>query len=222
MREMDQIYDWVRNITYYLIFITVVENLLPSKKYGKYIKFFAGMVLILIVLKPITQGLRLDDTMANYFKTISLKNDAKELTGKISDMEGKRLDQMIKGYEKAVGTDLMSIAESEGYHCEKTDAVIDKDQNSDTFGHVIEVSLILRPESVEGEIKEAASIKSKAVPVEKIKKIDGINITKEDHKVIKKEKNEENSSVSGLRRRIAEYYGLEEQDIEIQMENGEG
>ena len=30
---------------------------------------------------------------------------------------------------------------------------------------------------------------------------------------------EENSALAGLRRRISEYYDLEEQDIEIQLEN---
>ena len=32
---------------------------------------------------------------------------------------------------------------------------------------------------------------------------------------------EENVKLSGLRRRISEYYDLEERDIEIQLENGE-
>ena len=49
MNDMEELFNWIRNITYYLIFITVVGNLLPDKKYEKYIKLFAGMVLILLV-----------------------------------------------------------------------------------------------------------------------------------------------------------------------------
>ena len=30
--DMEGIYEWIRNITYYLIFMTVVTNLLPDKK----------------------------------------------------------------------------------------------------------------------------------------------------------------------------------------------
>ena len=37
--------------------MTVVTNLLPDKKYEKYFRLFAGMVLILLVLKPFTGGL---------------------------------------------------------------------------------------------------------------------------------------------------------------------
>ena len=46
---MEGLYEWIRNITYYLIFMTVVTNLLPDKKYEKYFRLFAGMVLILLV-----------------------------------------------------------------------------------------------------------------------------------------------------------------------------
>ena len=47
---MEGLYEWIRNITYYLIFMTVVTNLLPDKKYEKYFRLFAGMVLILLAV----------------------------------------------------------------------------------------------------------------------------------------------------------------------------
>ena len=228
MSGMDQLYEWIRNITYYLIFITVVENLLPNKKYEKYVKFFAGMVLILLVLKPVTGGLRLDDKLAYSFEAISLKKEAGELTGKVSKMEESRLKRMISGYEKAVGTDLETMAHTAGYSCKETSAEINSDQSSDRFGHVVKVSLVLTSGKEEMQAEEAASVGSKMDPVKKVEEIKNIKITgKETDQSAeikpedgKKEEQKENSSLSGLRRRIAEYYGLEEQDIEIQMEDG--
>ena len=230
MSDMEELFSWIRNITYYLIFITVVGNLLPSKKYEKYIKLFAGMVLILLVLKPITGGLRLDDTLAYYFEAISLKKEAGELTGKLSDMEGKRLEAMISRYEEAVGTDLESMAETEGFSCRVTRAEINQDQESSTFGHVMRVTMILTPERIGEEGKEAAVSGTGTAPVEKVQEVEEVKITgskqeEADHKGqedVRKQKQEENSRLSGLRRRIAEYYDLEEQDIEIQMEDGKG
>ena len=78
------------------------------------------------------------------------------------------------------------------------------------------------------QAEEAASVGSKMDPVKKVEEIKNIKITgKESDQSSeikpedgKKEEQKENSSLSGLRRRIAEYYGLEEQDIEIQMEDG--
>ena len=52
---MNGIFEWVKSIVFYLILITVVTNLLPNKKYEKYVKLFTGMLLVIIVIKPITQ-----------------------------------------------------------------------------------------------------------------------------------------------------------------------
>lgn len=221
MSDMEQLFEWIRSITYYLIFITVVTNLLPNKKYEKYVRFFAGMVLILLVLKPITGGLRLDDTLAYYFEAISLKKEAGELTGEISKMEGQRLNKMITQYEEAVSEDLKSMAESSGFGCRESKAEINQDQESSRFGHVVRVSMVLTPEA--GETEEAAvSAVEKIAPIEKVPEVEGIKITESRPDNGNQKRQEENSRLSGLRRRIAEYYDLEEQDIEIQVEDGKG
>ena len=41
---MEILYGWVRNITGYFLFLAVLDNLIPEKKYEKYIRLFAGMV----------------------------------------------------------------------------------------------------------------------------------------------------------------------------------
>lgn len=220
---MENLFEWIRNITYYIIFMTVVINLLPDKKYEKYIRLFAGMILILLVLKPITGGLRLDDALARYFEEISLKKEAGELTGKFSQVEGKRLEAMISGYEEAVETDLRSMADTAGFQCTETEAQIDKDESSSTFGHVISVYLVLKNK---GEGSEGAEQKESGTTepeqVKKVRKIEPVRIgeTKADQGEYQRQK--ENSQLSGLRRRIMEYYDLEEQEIEIQMEDGKG
>ena len=33
---MEAVYGWVKNIIYYMIFLSVVNNLLADSKYGKY------------------------------------------------------------------------------------------------------------------------------------------------------------------------------------------
>ncbi len=230
MSDMEELFEWIRNITYYLIFITVAMNLLPDKKYEKYLKFFAGMVLILLVLKPITGGLRLDETLAYYFEAISLKKEAGELTGKVSEMEEKRLESMIARYEEAVGVDLKSMAETAGFGCRESAVEIDKNQESSTFGHVIRVSMLLIPDGAGHEAEGTVAAIEKVEPVKKVQEVDGGKISSSESKNseekepedVRKKKQEENSRLSGLRRRIAEYYDLEEQDIEIQLEDGKG
>lgn len=49
----DYIYEWLRNISYYLILVTAVCYVLPSASYRKYIRFFTGLVLISMLLAPV-------------------------------------------------------------------------------------------------------------------------------------------------------------------------
>lgn len=63
---MEGIYRWVSNIVYYLIFVTIITNLLPAGKYEKYLRLFAGCILILLVLQPLTGGLRLDEKIKQF------------------------------------------------------------------------------------------------------------------------------------------------------------
>ena len=53
---MEVITHWAGNIVSYLVFLTVLTGLLPAHKYEKYIRLFAGCILLLIVLKPLTDG----------------------------------------------------------------------------------------------------------------------------------------------------------------------
>lgn len=228
---MEELYGWIRNITYYLIFMTVVSNLLPGKKYEKYLKLFAGMVLILLVLKPVTGGLRLDDRLAYYFEAISFKKEADELKAELSGMEGKRLDNIIGQYEAAVANDIKSMAETAGFVCKKADVTIETEEDSELFGQVKAVFLLLAPdiyEGAEGEMKEPdIDIKKEMEPVERVGQVtvEPVAAGEAESEKLRRDRDrqqQENSKITGLKRRISEYYDLEEQDIEIQLEDGEG
>lgn len=49
----EYLYEWLRNISYYLILVTAVTYVLPSGSYRKYIRFFTGLVLIFMLLTPV-------------------------------------------------------------------------------------------------------------------------------------------------------------------------
>lgn len=222
---MEGLYEWIRNITFYLIFMTVVGNLLPNKKYEKYFRLFSGMVLILLVLKPFTSGLRLEDKLAYYFESISFQKEASELTAELSEMEGKRLLNMVRQYEEAVEADLISMAEGAGFQCRKAEAVIEAEETSEAFGRVISVYLLVSSVENESDMEGGSTGASRASP-DPVREIEEVNPVKIELDTFVSSgqtvyrRQEDNSKLGGLRRKISEYYDLEEQDIEIQLENG--
>lgn len=195
---MEELYGWVKNITCYLIFITVAVNLLPNKKYEKYIRLFAGMVLILLVVKPLTGSLRLEDKISRYFESISFQNEADELKNDLIGMENIRLVKVIEQYQEAVAGDLEQMAQMEGFYPVSTSVTIEGDQEKENFGQVTRISMTV---SAETDPQETL--------VEPVKKVE---IGDRDQVV------KENTSLNTLRKRIEEYYGLEGTYVEIQLE----
>lgn len=47
------IYDWMENIAFYLVILVAMMQMIPQSSYQKYIRFFAGMILILMLAGPI-------------------------------------------------------------------------------------------------------------------------------------------------------------------------
>jgi stage III sporulation protein AF len=50
---LDALYEWIRNIAFYLVIVTVVLEAVPGDSYKKYIRFFTGLVLILLLITPL-------------------------------------------------------------------------------------------------------------------------------------------------------------------------
>ena len=65
---MDLVYEWMKNLVFYSLLVSIVTNVMPNSEYQKYIRFFLGMLLIVVAVTPVLKVLNLDETMdTNYF-----------------------------------------------------------------------------------------------------------------------------------------------------------
>ncbi len=133
---MEILYGWVRNITGYFLFLAVLDNLIPEKKYEKYIRLFAGMVTILLVIQPLTGALRLEEQIARFYKTLVFQYQAEDLRQEMLGVEEQRFEQMIGQYEEAVAKDVRQMAEELGFIVIQCQAEIGKEHGSQGFGTV--------------------------------------------------------------------------------------
>lgn len=217
--NMEELYSWVRNITYYLILITVVTNLLPNKKYEKYIKLFAGMVLILLVLKPLTGSLRLEDKITYYFESISFQNEADDLKKEILGMEDFRLGQMIAQYESAVAQDIGQMAKDAGFYPKETRVSIERSQESQSFGSVTQIAMTVSTVPGEENLEPAWD----GITLEGVTPVEPVEIGGQVKESLPEaddgNRQEDQAALNNLRRKIEGYYGLEAAYVEIQLED---
>lgn len=73
------VYDWTQNFTFYIVLVTVVLHAVPDSGYKKYIRFFTGMVLILMMVTPIFRIFGKDSQIMNFYKSREYEAKLKEI-----------------------------------------------------------------------------------------------------------------------------------------------
>ena len=219
---MKEVLNWAGNILFFLVFLTVLENLLPNKKYGRYIRVFTGLVLILLIVQPVARGLNLEERLASSFEAITFQQQADDLSREIMGIEQQRLQQIMGSYEEAVESDLNAMAEEMGYVSKGAHVVNEKNVDSQAYGSVVRIEMEVM-ERREGKEEQDDAVQA-VNPVELVT----IKVTEEETaEGISKETREETKSLSELsqegtlnqlKRKVETYYGLETGEVEIKVQ----
>ncbi len=74
-----QLYGWIQNIAVYLIVVTAVMHVIPGKEYGKYVRFFSGLILILLLFTPLLKLTGLEQTFAGIYRSKEYEMERREI-----------------------------------------------------------------------------------------------------------------------------------------------
>lgn len=88
---MEFIYSYVKNICVFMLVITLILNIFPDRQYKKYIKLFAGLLLIISAITPIVNlgKKRIDvaDIIDKYYsKEVTMDSD---ISDSVKEMQTK-------------------------------------------------------------------------------------------------------------------------------------
>lgn len=73
----DGIYSWIQNVACFFVLLSAVMNFLPDNSYKKYVQFYMGLLLILVILSPV-------------FRFAGLENEIHSLVREFQDMEAEK------------------------------------------------------------------------------------------------------------------------------------
>lgn len=113
------LYGWMKSLVIYLIFAGAVINLSPSGNYKKYIKFFTGIVAIIILMKPISYIFGFDestieDSISN-IESLSFKEEELDF------------EEMVDYYDMSLSEGIKIELCHRGFMVEKVSVITDKD-----------------------------------------------------------------------------------------------
>lgn len=130
------VYQWVRNLAVYYIVLTAAIQVMPDQKYGRYIRYFMGVLLILIVTAPLLGLLHLDSAMDARFRQELLEEEF--LNSRWGQLYGKYGDSSyyIEAYEQEMESQIKESLEpvlGQGYGIREIQAEMGLDEENEKF-----------------------------------------------------------------------------------------
>lgn len=96
-----QIYKWIQDITVYLIVTAAVMHAVPGKGYAKYIRFFSGLILILLLATPILSLTGMKGRFETLYKNNEYELEKQEIERAEEIYKDASLSDYIRTEEKA-------------------------------------------------------------------------------------------------------------------------
>ncbi len=121
----EELYLWIRNLAVFYIFFTAVLNLLPTREYEKYVRFFMGLLLIFMMSTPLMsimgKGTELTE---GFLANFSKENREKE----IREFQNLQKVYLEEGYELEMEQKFREILEQRGIEVYKVNVNIEGEE----------------------------------------------------------------------------------------------
>ena len=75
---LDMVYEWIQNVVFFLLLAGAVLDALPGESYRKYIRFFIGMIVLLLLASPLLKLGNLQSSFDNLYHSLEYEQTVRE------------------------------------------------------------------------------------------------------------------------------------------------
>jgi len=161
---------WIRNIAIFLIFSSLIEIIVPQKKYKKYINLVLSLIFILIVLEPIIKFQNID---VNINKILS-ENEGEIVANnyELGVAKEKQNELVTQNYIKQLKSQIEVLMNEGGFYIQQIDIEIFENIEEQDYGQIKQINLEISKEKniddkivikniiIEEDIKDKADIEN--------------------------------------------------------------
>lgn len=191
-----------------MILNTVIMNLIGKSSYKKYISVISGMILVLIIITPILEIMKIEDTIDLYIASSDSSMEAASFKDSLRKMEEDKIDEIFAQYKENIWNDVETILQDEELKLADLSMEINQDENSPTFGYINKMNIKMKKE------EEADSKKEDFIQFKRIE-IDPISFSKN---IKKDEANPPSPIEIRIKNKLSDFYNIKGDNINISIQ----
>ena len=107
----EAIYSWIKCLAIFYILLTMLIHLVPTGKYQRYVRFFMGLLLMVMLITPMLSILEKAKTLPESFSSLYQQEEKKRLT---LDMENLQKSLLEKGVEEQLEKNIPESLKKKG------------------------------------------------------------------------------------------------------------
>jgi stage III sporulation protein AF len=152
--------SWIINIIALVLFILLIEIIIPSGKTRKYINLVTGFLLIIAVINPFIKVLRGGVSLEEFQLAGSTELQKLEIKKSSELYKEQQMKQITSVYRQKVIKQLVKSAEeTDGVAAAEADVIINEDYHSESFGEIKRAYIYIKPGEEGDGSKPVDSIK---------------------------------------------------------------
>lgn len=148
--------NWIKTLVVVSCVLTMLLHVIPDGKFVKYVRFYAGLIFVLLAMQPVIQ-LFSGDTLENLLQLALLREDSSELVSVVEGMRELKDAQIIETYQTELARQLESLARACG--ADKANASVQCSDSSDGMADAAMISIDILNGTVEQYRHTAAAIR---------------------------------------------------------------
>ena len=107
--------QWVKTLTVSICIMTIISQLIPQEKYTKYVRFYSGLMFLLIAAGPVLELFTGETGLTDCLKIEFLKEEYGELEQKAASLTELKTKQIQKALEKESSRQIIMLASAYGF-----------------------------------------------------------------------------------------------------------
>lgn len=98
------LYKWMMNLSFYMVMVTAVMHIVPNSDYKRYIRFFTGLALAVMLTDPFLKLMSMGDLWQNLYESPVYREQIEKMEEAAQYLNGTMEDIQEENQKEEDGT----------------------------------------------------------------------------------------------------------------------